>query len=426
MSNIQKNLLFFLFVFLVKSDLPTSCSAAIQYFNEDYHCVRGNEKKIGEGANAIVFVVEKNLTNHKYALKISKLKENEDYSKNMNNIVVEKLKGQKYIIQRHGIKHVNNLIIEILDYAPNGDLLSYKSKWAVKNDQKKILELFEKIVEGIITMHKNRLIHADIKTDNVVVDPVGNPLIIDFDLTVPIDSIKPNRGTRGYVDPTILYNWGKGPTTYTEAIDAWALGVTLFKLIAGEFPFPIGYGDFSQMLKTVKKGDIRFPKGTAVCIVNIILNLLQYEQRNRVSLPTLLTKIEQIKKEPWQYLGEDLVYNIFEEKPDISHDNPQMQKHNKISSVIDNGSIIQNLKDKLRNRDKNQFKNANGPDNGHGRSEKFSEEEFSIFTFTNFIFIFLAAILSATIAFYCMRRDKVRRGESVSETEVNDDDMVKV
>ncbi|KAF9645227.1 kinase-like protein [Thelephora ganbajun] len=93
---------------------------------------------------------------------------------------------------------------------------------------------------GIASLHDMGIIHRDIKPENVLVDRCDNIRIFDYG-TAYIHN-KPVRhgrkysqelvGTRQYLAPEYLSGKTYGPT-----VDYWALGCTMFDLIAGDILF---------------------------------------------------------------------------------------------------------------------------------------------------------------------------------------------
>jgi len=99
---------------------------------------------------------------------------------------------------------------------------------------------------GIASLHDMGIIHRDIKPENVLVDRCDNVRIFDYGTAYIHD--KPVRrgkryskelvGTRQYLAPEYLSGKSYGPT-----VDYWALGCTMFDLIAGDvgFRFPSSF-----------------------------------------------------------------------------------------------------------------------------------------------------------------------------------------
>jgi serine/threonine protein phosphatase PrpC len=98
------------------------------------------------------------------------------------------------------------------------------------------LDVAVKLARGVIALHRLGVIHRDIKPENVLVDERGGVRLLDLGLARipnvedPLGVETP--GTQGYIAPE-LYRGERG----SEASDQFALGVTLYRLFTGRFPF---------------------------------------------------------------------------------------------------------------------------------------------------------------------------------------------
>ena len=93
-----------------------------------------------------------------------------------------------------------------------------------------------KLARAVATLHRDGIIHRDIKPDNVILEGDGSLKLIDLGAVrirgledSPPDEIP---GTRAYVAPEMF-----GGEAGDAATDIYALGVTMFRAFAGEFPY---------------------------------------------------------------------------------------------------------------------------------------------------------------------------------------------
>ena len=93
-----------------------------------------------------------------------------------------------------------------------------------------------KLARAVAALHRADIIHRDIKPDNIILERGGSLKLIDLGVVrVPSQELSPPEdipGTAGYMAPE-MYDGEPG----NQATDIFALGVTLFRAFAGEFPY---------------------------------------------------------------------------------------------------------------------------------------------------------------------------------------------
>jgi serine/threonine protein kinase len=91
------------------------------------------------------------------------------------------------------------------------------------------------MLEGIEYMHSRRVVHRDLKLENILVDDQLNIKIADFGFASykNIDCLKSYRGTMTYMAPEIK----EGKQYKGTQVDLFSFGVILFILVHGIFPF---------------------------------------------------------------------------------------------------------------------------------------------------------------------------------------------
>jgi hypothetical protein len=93
-----------------------------------------------------------------------------------------------------------------------------------------------KLAHAVAALHRAGVIHRDIKPDNVILEPGGSLKLIDLGVVrIPgLEDGPPTEipGTAAYMAPE-MFEGAPGDV----ATDIYALGVTLFRAFAGEFPY---------------------------------------------------------------------------------------------------------------------------------------------------------------------------------------------
>jgi serine/threonine protein kinase len=93
-----------------------------------------------------------------------------------------------------------------------------------------------KLARGVAALHRVGVVHRDIKPDNVILEREGSLKLIDFGV-VRVPGLEESQsedipGTPAYMAPE-MFDGEPG----NEATDIYALGVTIFRAFAGEFPY---------------------------------------------------------------------------------------------------------------------------------------------------------------------------------------------
>ena len=120
------------------------------------------------------------------------------------------------------------------------------------------LRLFIKLCDGVSYAHQHGIIHRDLKPANIIVDPAGEPHILDFGLAKPMpDSQLGQQATvtlEGAFMGTLAYaapEQTRGePKLIDVRSDVYSLGVMLYEMLTGHFPYPVE-GDLAEVLEAI-------------------------------------------------------------------------------------------------------------------------------------------------------------------------------
>jgi len=93
-----------------------------------------------------------------------------------------KIKGHPFILQFYGASHISKHPFIISEFCSKGTVKRYLEKNIISTNQK--LQIMHDIAIGIYHLHKCKIIHGDIKSDNVLISDNGTPKICDFGLSV--------------------------------------------------------------------------------------------------------------------------------------------------------------------------------------------------------------------------------------------------
>lgn len=96
-----------------------------------------------------------------------------------------------------------------------------------------IRDAFGQLAAGLSALHAARIVHRDVKPDNVLVSDAGQLKILDFGLARPVElDTSGLTGTSVYMAPELFRGQSAGPPA-----DIYALGTMLYQVLVGAFPF---------------------------------------------------------------------------------------------------------------------------------------------------------------------------------------------
>eukprot|EP01080_Neovahlkampfia_damariscottae_P001231 gene1231-11321_t len=125
-----------------------------------------------------------------------------------------------------------------LEYIPGGSIFSLIQKFG-RLDEKLIKKFTQQILLGLQYLHKNKIVHRDIKGANILLTIDGNVKLADFggsrelnDLLNSKDGLSTLTGTPNYMAPEVIMETGHG-----RAADIWSIGCTILEMFTGKAPF---------------------------------------------------------------------------------------------------------------------------------------------------------------------------------------------
>ena len=194
------------------------------------------QKEINNGLSSTLFLALNELS-QKVVVKIfnrssheAYLKEKEFFEKNQNfqNIIKVYDYGQ---IKNKKDPYFGHYYL-IMEYAEKGDLVNYIEQQ--NNNENEAKKIISQILNGYEEINKCGFIHRDLKPENILIMDDNTLKITDFGFCEKMNCVSSKIiGTDGYMPPEVLKNENLIP----QEIDVFSLGVILFLLVAGQFPF---------------------------------------------------------------------------------------------------------------------------------------------------------------------------------------------
>ena len=326
---------------------------------------------IGQGAFGKVNIGLNILAGRVVAIKSFNKKELDENGENMKKILYEtdlmKKLNHPNITKILEVFEDDDYILISMEYINGGNLFSFVKKRR-KLSEKTAKYLFKQIILGIQHIHSHKIVHRDIKLENILIDLNNNIKICDFGigkiLTYNKQLLYDKCGTPMYMAPEILLS-SKNHGYEGYPVDIWSAGISLYIMLSGTLPFNLKNNESSSMDESSENNiELQY---------SIINNEPKYIEKisdeARDLLKGLLNKnpnkrltIDQILNHPWLQMdekkGKNKKHHLFTKAEIIMLSKTYIDYRNGAIDDLKENFTLSNLKkDKESKKDKNKVKN---------------------------------------------------------------------
>ena len=270
-------------------------------------------KSVGKGSFGEVFLTSKKGTDQMFAVKkVSKsLVLQEKVKKYFNNeIYILKNVNHPNIIKLYEIKQTLNNFYLVFDLCNGGGLSNCLEKYMKLNKkpfpQDIAQSIIRQLVSGLQYLHHNKILHRDLKLDNVLLhfnteeDKNNFNLlkaqvkIIDFGFARYLENDSLAQSVLGSpinMDPQILAKMRKIENNqsfgYDQKADIWSLGTICYEMLIGVPPFDAT--SYEELISKIQKGNYQIPKNLKLSkeAISFINGMLQHNPQKRLSIDEL-------------------------------------------------------------------------------------------------------------------------------------------
>ena len=181
-------------------------------------------KLLGQGGFGAVFKVQKG--NQIFALKIQLFKNSQNEIKNLKIVSQPQCNPNVACYIEDWISGDYSFIVSEFIEGMEFD----KFVMAAKPKRNQIIKLMYDITVALEYIHDKKLVHADIKPENILVKRNGTPVIVDLgvgcSVIAPQKSCKPGGFTKNYASPEFL----TGRSGASFKFDVYSLGMTFYNI----------------------------------------------------------------------------------------------------------------------------------------------------------------------------------------------------
>ncbi|MEO1511650.1 MAG: serine/threonine-protein kinase, partial [Planctomycetota bacterium] len=221
--------------------------------------------RVGEGGSSVVYRARQLSTNRDVAIKLlrsvrldpatrARFSYEARTASRLNHSGIARVFDSGVV--RLGLDRAPYLVMEFVDGEPISEFCDSRGLGLRER-----LSLFGDVCDAVGHAHDRAVLHRDLKPSNILVDSAGSPRVVDFGTAISLvsDEREPAArtesgqvfGTIPYVAPERLLESGSPADVRT---DVYALGVTLFELLAGRLPFDVDGRAPAELVSVVSEG----------------------------------------------------------------------------------------------------------------------------------------------------------------------------
>ncbi|NXG70712.1 NEK1 kinase, partial [Baryphthengus martii] len=271
-------------------------------------------RKIGEGSFGKAILVKAKENGQQYVIKeinISKMSNKEREESRREVAVLANMKHPNIVLYRESFEE-NGCLYIVMDYCEGGDLFKkINAQKGILFSEDQILDWFVQICLALKHIHDRKILHRDIKSQNIFLTKDGTVQLGDFGIARVLNSTaelaRTCIGTPYYLSPEICQN-----KPYNNKSDIWALGCVLYEMCTLKHAFEAG--NMKNLVLKIISGP--FPPVSmhySYDLRNLLSQLFKRNPRNRPSVNSILEK-NFIAKRVEKFLTPQLIAEEFNHK----------------------------------------------------------------------------------------------------------------
>jgi len=210
-----------------------------------------------------------------------------------------------HIINLYHYKIVGKAYCLFMEYCEGGSLaqeIARRRKEMRPWTSKELRDMYLDLADAMTFLHAQRILHRDIKPDNIFMTRDGTLKVADFGECKQVriqgtDIFQSLRGTRDYMSPELtgaflgVQSWPTNESGYTD--DVWAMGITFYEMAMGEMQSKWREGEEeSGFVERIKQTLLR--KKLSVVLIRLVIDMLRLKPENRPNFQTIRERLRRI------------------------------------------------------------------------------------------------------------------------------------
>ena len=254
------------------------------------------EKQLGKGAFGEVYLTtKKGIENKKFATKkIDRevIEQGEAMKYLKNEIIILQYLNHPNIVKFEEVKKTKKHFYIVMEFCNGGELSKalekYKEKYGKPFSEEIVQHFMRQIISAFKYMHERKIIHRDVKLENILLDyddekdkenfnlMKANAKIIDFGFACKISKAGLQYTALGSpinMDPLILKKINSRSKKarqlgYDQKADIWSIGTICYEMLIGKSAFDAD--DMEDLVNKVETGDYSVPTNMSSEVVSML------------------------------------------------------------------------------------------------------------------------------------------------------------
>ncbi|CAH8432101.1 unnamed protein product [Heterobilharzia americana] len=274
-------------------------------------------RTLGRGNFAKVKLAQHVSTGREVAVKvIDKTQLNQASLKKLfREVNIMKMLNHPNIVRLYEVIESERHVYLVMEYAENGEVFDHLVAHG-RMKEREARAAFRQIVSAVEYCHQKKIVHRDLKAENLLFDGYFNIKLADFGFSNLFDGSKKLDtfcGSPPYAAPELF----QGRKYDGPEVDVWSLGVILYTLVSGSLPFDAQH--LKDLQERVLRGKYRVPFYMSTDCEALLRKLLVLNPSKRITLRNVMS-------DKWLNIGyEDNILKPYIEPPPDYNDKERLE-----------------------------------------------------------------------------------------------------